>query len=127
MIIEGLDKFVEHDSEEESIIKFWLPKFFPKRVKVIVTADKGSKSFAYLQKLGCQTIMLDTSQQTMTQVIKNYENRKFVMPATYSQAFMNILKSKIDKGLILKTLFIKTAISCLCPYESSGIMNFDNV
>ena len=48
MIIEGLDKFVEHDSEEESIIKFWLPKFFPKRVKVIVTADKGSKSFAYL-------------------------------------------------------------------------------
>ena len=40
---------------------------------------------------------------------------------------MNILKSKIDKGLILKTLFIKTAISCLCPYESSGIMNFDNV
>jgi len=45
LIIEGLESFKDLGSNVESNIKFWLPKTFPKNIKVITTAAKSSKAY----------------------------------------------------------------------------------
>ena len=42
IIIEGVDLFIDNETGREANIAFWLPEIFPKNVKVIVTASKGS-------------------------------------------------------------------------------------
>jgi hypothetical protein len=40
LVFEGIDYFVDRGTNKEGNISFWLPKYFPKNVKVIVTADR---------------------------------------------------------------------------------------
>ena len=54
IIIEGIEHFRSEDGDEESDLKFWLPKIFPDRVKFILTCDRNSSSHAYLADLGCE-------------------------------------------------------------------------
>ena len=42
LVFEGIDYFTDRNNGKEGNIAFWLPKFFPKNVKVIVTADRES-------------------------------------------------------------------------------------
>lgn len=39
LVFEGIDYFLDRNTGKEGNIAFWLPKCFPKNVKVIVTAD----------------------------------------------------------------------------------------
>lgn len=43
------------DVHREANVSFWLPKYFPKNIKVIVTAEKNSNSMRIL-KPSCQII-----------------------------------------------------------------------
>lgn len=47
LVIEGIDCFIDTTNHKEAIVAFWLPRFFPKRIKIICTADKHSNSFKY--------------------------------------------------------------------------------
>lgn len=40
LVFEGIDYFVDRGTGKEGNLSFWLPKYFPKNVKVIVTADR---------------------------------------------------------------------------------------
>jgi hypothetical protein len=40
LVFEGIDYFHDRGTGKEGNIAFWLPKYFPKNVKVIVTADR---------------------------------------------------------------------------------------
>jgi hypothetical protein len=40
LVFEGIDYFADRDTNREGNIAFWLPKYFPKHIKVIVTADR---------------------------------------------------------------------------------------
>jgi hypothetical protein len=42
LVFEGIDYFTDRNNGKEGNIAFWLPKLFPKNVKVIVTADRES-------------------------------------------------------------------------------------
>ena len=53
LVFEGIDYFFDRNSGKEGNIAFWLPKYFPKNVKVIVTADGESESMRYFNRLGC--------------------------------------------------------------------------
>jgi len=48
IIIEGVDQFIDSETGKEANIAFWLPECFPKNVKIIVTAAKGSESLEHL-------------------------------------------------------------------------------
>lgn len=50
LIIEGIDLFVDNRYNKEANVAFWLPKFFPKNIKLIVTCDKKSQANVYLRR-----------------------------------------------------------------------------
>lgn len=50
IIIEGVDHFIDPETNNEASIAFWLPEFFPPNVKVICTVDENSKSLEYFTK-----------------------------------------------------------------------------
>jgi hypothetical protein len=53
LLIEGIDHFIDQGTlNKESSVAFWLPKFFPNRIKVICTADKHSQAYDYLKSKG---------------------------------------------------------------------------
>ena len=61
LIIEGIDNFIEPSSNSlanptEAIVAFWLPRFFPKNIRVICTVDKNSESYKYLLEKNCQIL-----------------------------------------------------------------------
>lgn len=47
LVIEGIDKFIDQQTNSEALVSYWLPKFFPNRIRVIVTADQGSEALKY--------------------------------------------------------------------------------
>lgn len=47
LVIEGTDKFIDQQTNSEALVSYWLPKFFPNRIRVIVTADQGSEALKY--------------------------------------------------------------------------------
>jgi hypothetical protein len=49
LIFEGIDYFVDESKGEEANVAFWLPRFFPENIRVIVTADRNSKALSYFQ------------------------------------------------------------------------------
>ena len=55
-MFEGIDYFLDRGTGKEGNIAFWLPKYFPKNVKVIVTADGESESMKYFNNLECQKV-----------------------------------------------------------------------
>lgn len=55
LIFEGIDHFREqNDLYSEANVAFWLPRIFPKRIKVIVTAEGSSAAMTHFKTLNCQ-------------------------------------------------------------------------
>ena len=75
IILEGLEYFKDFETKRESNIKFWLPKFFPKNVRIIVTASKESKSIEYLRNLGCDSISLKPDVAMMEAILNKIESK----------------------------------------------------
>ena len=124
IILEGVDKFREASSELESNIKFWLPKWFPSKVKIIVTASKHSQAYEYLQAQGCKTITVKSEEAVLARVIDSYKERSFIMEKQFVDRFFSLLTRRVEEGIREGSLYIKTAIACLCPYETLHIAEF---
>ena len=56
IVIEGVDRFIDQETNKEANIAFWLPERFPKNVKVIVSARRHSESILHLERIGCEVI-----------------------------------------------------------------------
>lgn len=123
LLIEAIDKFREKDNITESRLKFWFPKYFPKKFRVIVTASKSSQAYAYLKKQGCQIMKLETTQDTLHSLLRSYRKRNFVMDEEYKKKIFEIVQKKITEETCEDTLLIKTIIGCLCPYQTPLIVN----
>ncbi len=76
LVFEGIDYFLDRNSGKEGNIAFWLPKIFPKNVKVIVTADRESESMKYFTKLGCQKVNIPYDINIMKSMIKSHLDKK---------------------------------------------------
>ena len=42
LIIENIDLIVEDDPQKPNLVKYWLPRFFPDRYRVIISANQHS-------------------------------------------------------------------------------------
>lgn len=120
IIIEGLHYFTEFGSKRESEIKFWLPKYFPKRIRVIVTASKNSKTYANLLKRKCQMFEFDKSMFVPTDVFITLSQKSFLMPEEYNRTFLDTLK-EITEECYLDRSCVKGLASAFCPYETKNI------
>lgn len=126
IILEGLQYFTEFESKKESEIKFWLPRSFPKNVRVIITADKRSKSYANLQKRNCQFLDVDRNLFISTDIIGALLKKKCFMGNEYVLKFIEELK-ELAEDLEFDRTMVKTLTCTFCPYETPGILGIDQV
>lgn len=78
LVFEGIDYFHDRSSGKEGNIAFWLPKYFPKHVKVIVTADGGSESMKYFNNLNCQKVLIPADIPGLTRTVKKWQTEKIL-------------------------------------------------
>ena len=72
LVFEGIDYFLDKNNGREGNIAFWLPRVFPKNVKVIVTADRDSESMKYFNKLECHRVSMPSDVGVMRGMVKSY-------------------------------------------------------
>lgn len=126
LVIEGLHNFVEFETKQESEIKFWLPKYFPKRVRVIVTADNRSKSFNYLKKKLSTIVTVDKNSIVADDALDDLKTKKSFMSADYLQNFLELLKEKSDEGYLDRTC-VKALSASFCPHQTPQIVPTEKV
>lgn len=54
IIIENIECVKEDELDRESLIKYWLPKYFPNRFRTVITTNKNSSADDYFQYLSEQ-------------------------------------------------------------------------
>lgn len=124
LIIEGLNYFTEFGSKRESEIKFWLPKYFPKKIRVIVTANKASKTYSNLLKRNCSMYEFDKSMFVPKDIFTTLNQKSFFMPEEYNTSFLATLK-EITEECYLDRSCVKSLASTFCPYETKNIFTRD--
>lgn len=122
LIVEGLESFKDMGSNQESNIKFWFPKTFPKNIKVITTAAKNSKAYTYLKKIGCKIIQLRSDKQMMGDKITAMDSRNYFCTTEHRDKILSVVNGRIKIGKI-SSLFMKTTLACFTPYVSKGIIH----
>lgn len=127
LIIEGLESFRDYETRNESNIKFWLPKCFPKNVKVIVTASKESKSYKYLESIGSEIINLRLDPIIIKAKISSMQNRKFFVKESQKNKIFDIVYDKLERKLIKTVLYSRLIASCFCPYETPTLLESGDV
>lgn len=78
IVIEGIENFIDRDTRNESSLKFWLPKNFPRKVRFIVTAEPESKSAEYLRNLGCKSIKVAASTEAVTSYLEKMKAKNYL-------------------------------------------------
>lgn len=94
IILEGVENFIDFDTRKESSIKFWLPKTFPNRIKVIVTCEPKSRSNEHFDNLGCRFIKLKRNTKDIVKYIDSVKERPWVNK-DHKNRVVNVLESKI--------------------------------
>lgn len=126
LLIEAIDKFREKDGFSESRLKFWFPKSFPTRFRVIVTASRDSHAYQYFKKRGSQILKLETTADIYQSLLRSYSKRKFVVDPAYKAKIFDLLQKKVNDQSIEDTLLIKSTIGCLCPYETPQVLSISS-
>lgn len=122
-----MESFTDYETRNESNVKFWLPKCFPKNVRVIVTASKSSKSYKYLQSIGSKILKLNLDPKILKSKIQSLEKRNFFVGLAHQEKIFEIVKDKLERKLIRSSLFPKILICTLCPYETPSVLSESEV
>jgi hypothetical protein len=56
IVFEGIHLFKDPETGEESNISLWLPRVFPKRIKVIVSCENGTQAMKYFQNSNLEIV-----------------------------------------------------------------------
>lgn len=76
LVFEGIDYFADRETNREGNIAFWLPKCFPRHVKVIVTADPQSETMRHFNRLGCMKLTIASDQSIVRAMVKSHCQKK---------------------------------------------------
>ena len=95
LIFEGIDKFCEPNagdslSNQAANVAFWLPKFFPDRVRVIVTCEGNSPAFEYFQSMECKVIEVK-GDPAVSEFMKEYYSSRSLFVVKFYILFIIIL------------------------------------
>jgi len=126
LVIEGLHNFVEFETKQESEIKFWLPKYFPRRVRVIVTVDSRSKSFNYLKKKLSTVITVDKNLIVSDDALEELKTKQSFATDEYLRDFLEQIKEKADEGYLDRSC-VKALSASFCPHLTPKIVPTDKV
>lgn len=114
LVFEGIDYFMDRNNGKEGNIAFWLPKYFPKNVKVIVTADRESESMKYFTKLGCQKVNIPYDINIMKSMVRQHLEKKLCIEGETKQDLLRTLEESLKK-VEVTSLFVKSYLNCILP------------
>lgn len=121
LVLEGVDNFHDDDSKNESSLKFWLPKYFPERIRVIITASPGSKSKGYLKSLGCNIITLKADKRMVRSYLKDVSvnSHKYLLGGTeHFDKLKEVVDTKLEDTSV-NMIFAKSLFAMFSPRISS--------
>ncbi|CAD8212015.1 unnamed protein product [Paramecium pentaurelia] len=119
LVFEGIDNFREIlDMHREANVNFWLPKYFPTNIKVIVTAERQSASMKLL-KPDCQVIPIVSDKTVMKQTVNHHLGKHLLI-----QNPQNILDIFIQLSYKVRNqpVFVRSYFSVFIPYPSEGVV-----
>jgi len=114
LVFEGIDYFVDRGTGKEGNIAFWLPKYFPKNVKVIVTADRDSESMKYFNNLNCQKVVIPSDSTIVKTMIKWQGDKQLCVKGPIKEKLFCILDNNM-KRFEVNSLYTQSYLSCLLP------------
>eukprot|EP01017_Pseudomicrothorax_dubius_P048908 TRINITY_DN9001_c0_g2_i1.p1 TRINITY_DN9001_c0_g2~~TRINITY_DN9001_c0_g2_i1.p1 ORF type:complete len:336 (-),score=56.78 TRINITY_DN9001_c0_g2_i1:34-1041(-) len=126
LIFEGIDSFIDLYTRKESVVSFWLPKCFPDRFKVIVTANSSSSAMSYFRKLGSTIIDIPADPMIIRNLLDNYQEKPSFTDQQRRDKIYQILGAKTEDALS-NSLFVKTFMATLTPYPTEGIISLSEV
>lgn len=127
IIIEGLENIKDQETGLESNIKFWLPKFFPTNVRVIVTTSKNSESYTNLIRNGSPVLSLCSDSSTLNKMLVDLKTREFLCKDSHRDRVFKLLEDRLKEDPSPTSLFVKAMVSCLAPYKMEGILDESSV
>jgi len=127
IVLEGLEYFKDFETKKESNIKFWLPKAFPKNVRIIVTASKSSKSYEHLRNIHCENVFLKPDVSMLEAILTKIESKQFFCEKEHHEKLNSILKDKVLNRKVESSMYFKAATSMLSPYPTEGVLEYGEV
>ena len=124
LVFEGVEAFLDPETQEESSLKFWLPRVFPSHVRVLVSASPGSRSAKYLRELGCHRISITADKQIVRSTLDGRLKKldSLLVSAAHLDRLVAILRRKLDSPeASLKMIFVKSLLSLLAPEAYRGV------
>lgn len=118
LVLEGVDNFHDEDSKSESALKFWLPKFFPKRVRVILTASPNSKSKEYLKSLGCTIMNLSSDKRMVRRLLEEQTldpEKRGLGGQRHFERLKEVIEKQLDDKGKVSLMFAKCLLSLFSP------------
>lgn len=97
LLIEGIDQFVDQETGLEAGVAFWLPKYFPERVRVICTADKDSEAFKYFKDKGSEILHIPVDNTMTGNLVLNHEVRELFITSELRNKHLEILRRIPEK------------------------------
>ncbi len=123
VIIEGAHLIF--DKNLENNIKFWLPKYFPKRVRFIITLDEDSYNLDYFKNQGCPILQMNQSEKSIESTLSIFEKREFLLDPSYVSKMFITLKKTIQNIKGVSNFFIEVFICSFIPYFEGGVNDLD--
>ncbi len=120
IIIEGAHLIVEKNKDIESNFKFWLPKYLPERVRMIITLEETSFNLNYFQNIGCSIVSMKSNNETAQKFMRVLRNRDYLPNSSYVNKMFFLLSKLLKKIPDVTNFFVEVYISCLIPYFKGG-------
>lgn len=124
LVLEGIDNFHDEDSKNDSALKFWLPKFFPERIRVILTTNPKSKSKEYLKSLGCTIMTLNSDKRMVRRFLDDRTLENTAVPIG-GPKHLELLKEVIEKHLENRGKVSMMFTKCVFDLFSPRIEDFE--
>ena len=123
IVIEGVDRFIDSENGKEANIAFWLPEYFPKNIKMIVTASKSSDAIEHLEKNNCEIVDIEPCKEIAEALLSRASEKETIVNKTTHTRLNNILITLKERLNNLSCLysFIDSYCDCLIPSKNSNI------
>ncbi len=117
-----MDQFIDSETGKEANIAFWLPETFPKNVKVIVTASKGSESLEHLEKTKCEIVDVKLNPDISTCLLRSAVEQETILDRAVEKQYKESLEKMVHRvGLTNNTYtlieFFRGSFLIKKPYD----------
>lgn len=110
---------------KEANIAFWLPRVLPDKVRVIITCDKSSESYAYFLKNQAKILEIHSDIEITNFMIKRNEEKEGFAELEVRKKILNCLM-QYNEALKKNCKFVEIFLACFLPAPNDLIPKLAN-